>query len=506
MPVTSARRAFVGLVLVTLAGQLCVLGYEIALASRFGTGFQADALALGLTVTFALASEISGWVSALVVPSYLDVRHRLGEEAAGGLVLRIGAILVAGTAGVAAVGAAAAPGAVRMLAPALGPDPGVAHVFRLFLPLLVLVPVAAWLAGVLHSHGTFLAPGLRQAFWYGAPLLVLLAAGPGVPAAAVPAGMTVGLAGFCVVLGVLAWRHVIPGRATPRDVHLGGLAASLLPLVLASMAGTVSVVVERGLAGRLGEGSLAALTYAFRIATVPVNLFVLSASIVLLPALSLHAARGETRALGTLLQRALRLAVVFTVPLAALGIPLAEPAIRLLLERGAFTPESTRATATALAWYVPAVVGMAGVHLLTRAFHAVRAFRRFAAVNVAIAAIGVALMVALTALVGFRGLPLAASVTWSLLFGALLWALRARLAPGALAGILRPLGRVVVAGAVALAVTAAAMAAVPATAAGVAVAAALGLGAYGMALRALAPTEWTLAIEFATAARPPVAT
>jgi putative peptidoglycan lipid II flippase len=223
----------------------------------------------------------------------------------------------------------------------------------------------------------------------------------------------------------------------------------------------------------------------------------------LLPALSLSAARGDERAFGTLLQRALRLAVVGTVPLAALGIPLAEPGIQLLLERGAFTADSSRATATALAWYCPAIVGMAGVHVLTRAFHAVGAFRRFAAVHVAVAAAHMALVPALALLVGFRGLPLAASLTWSLLFASMLWALRARLTAAEMAGIVRPLARVLLAGGVALAATAAGIAAVPSPAIGVVAAAALGLGAYAVALRALAPAEWTLAVEFATAPRPP---
>ena len=279
------------------------------------------------------------------------------------------------------------------------------------------------------------------------------------------------------------------------------VGTSLLPLVLASLVGMGAVAVERGIAARLAEGSLAALTYAFRIMAVPVNLFVLNASIVLLPALSLSAARGDDRALGALLQRALRLALVFTVPLAALGIPLAEPGIRILLERGAFTAESTRATATALAWYLPAIVGMAGVHVMTRAFQALREFRRFAAVTIAVMAFNIALMPTLTALLGFRGLPLAASVTWTALFAAMVWSLRARLTRAELSGLLDPMARVILAGGVAFLATTVVMATVPSPVIGVAGGAAVGLGTYGVALRVLARTEWELAIDLAIPAR-----
>lgn len=53
MPVTSAGHAFLGLVLVTLGGQLRPR-YEIVVASLFGTGREADALALGLTYSLTL--------------------------------------------------------------------------------------------------------------------------------------------------------------------------------------------------------------------------------------------------------------------------------------------------------------------------------------------------------------------------------------------------------------------------------------------------------------------
>jgi peptidoglycan biosynthesis protein MviN/MurJ (putative lipid II flippase) len=58
------------------------------------------------------------------------------------------------------------------------------------------------------------------------------------------------------------------------------------------------------------EGSLAALTYAFRLLHFPVNLLLVNATLVLLPSLAGHVAREEHEALEALLVRALRLTLV----------------------------------------------------------------------------------------------------------------------------------------------------------------------------------------------------
>jgi hypothetical protein len=57
------------------------------------------------------------------------------------------------------------------------------------------------------------------------------------------------------------------------------------------MANYVNVSVERGIAARLPEGSLAALTYAFRLLHFPVNLLLMNATLVLLPSLGPRSSR-----------------------------------------------------------------------------------------------------------------------------------------------------------------------------------------------------------------------
>jgi putative peptidoglycan lipid II flippase len=70
------------------------------------------------------------------------------------------------------------------------------------------------------------------------------------------------------------------------------------------------------------------------------------------------------------LRRSLRMLAFLCIP-ASVGLALlGTPVVRLIYERGAFSPEDTRATAAALACYALALVAYTGVKVLAPAFYA----------------------------------------------------------------------------------------------------------------------------------------
>jgi putative peptidoglycan lipid II flippase len=481
------RATFLAVVVVTLAGQLVALAFEIAAAARFGTGREADALAFALTLIVTLTAEVVGWVSTLFVPLYIDAR---ATSPAGGAALlrRVLAALVVVTGAGALLLALGAPVVVSALAPALGAR-GVV-VLRAFAPLLFLIPLAGLFAATLQAHGRFVAPSLRQLAWYGGALAGVLLFASALGAVAVPLGM---VAGTLLFAGGLAVGALRVARAADGESHgptLTRLGTLLVPLALLSACATLNVAVERALAARLPEGSLAALTYAYRLLHFPLALFVVNATAMLLPTLAGHAVRGDGEALEALTRRALRVTIIFAVPLATLSIALAEPLTHVLLERGAFTAASTAATATAIAWYAPSVVAMAVVQILFRTYQALHALWRLAWTVGAGIAVNVVLMPALTALLGFRGLPLAASLSGFVLVALMLAGLRAQV-PGLRDALVARSTLAVVGAGIAGAVAAwvapglAGDRATPGLVAGVVA----GIAVYAGALAALAPAE-----------------
>jgi len=442
------RATFLAVVGVTLAGHVGALGFEMAAAARFGTGREADALAFALIVTVTLAGELSGWVSTIFLPLYVEALT--ANPAGAAAFLRKALWALAGvTTMCGLLLALGAPSIVEALAPALAAR-GVV-VVRAFAPILVLAPLAGLFAAALQANGRFVAAGMRQLAWYSGGLAGVLVLANTLGAVAVPLGI---LTGMVLFAAMLAYRALRMTRSTPVSAagpSLSHAVSLLVPLALLSLCSALNVAVERALAARLPAGSLAALTYAYRLLHLPLALFVVNATAMLLPTLAGHAVRGERDAVEALTRRALRMAVVFAVPLAALSIALAEPLTRVFFERGEFTAASTAATSTAIVWYAPGLVAMAVVQVLFRAFQALHALWGLAWTVGAGFAVSLVLMPALTALFGFHGLPLASSLASFAAAAFMLAGLRARV-PGLTEVLVsRPTAAIVGAGALAAA-------------------------------------------------------
>jgi putative peptidoglycan lipid II flippase len=91
-----------------------------------------------------------------------------------------------------------------------------------------------------------------------------------------------------------------------------------------------------------------------------------------------------------------------------------EPLIRLLFQRGAFTPQSTAVTASALLFYVAGIFGLSVVTLLTRVFYAIKDIKTLSRINIFIIIINIVLILSLSRTIGFTGIPLSFSITSSI--------------------------------------------------------------------------------------------
>jgi putative peptidoglycan lipid II flippase len=129
-----------------------------------------------------------------------------------------------------------------------------------------------------------------------------------------------------------------------------------------------------------------------------------------------------SRAFSATLRAVLFLAIPAAVGLLVWRVPL----IRMLLERGAFGPESTALTATALAFYSLGLIGHSAVEILARAFYALHDTRTPVVVGVAAMAGNVLLSLLLRGPLSHAGLALANTIATTVEMVVLLWLLARR--------------------------------------------------------------------------------
>jgi putative peptidoglycan lipid II flippase len=167
---------------------------------------------------------------------------------------------------------------------------------------------------------------------------------------------------------VLAWGVAIAGfvqlgalwlAARRAGLHLRIRAPTLSPdmkrLVSLGVPGLISGgvtqlnIVVGTIIASLQAGAVSYLYYADRLYQLPLGIVGVAIGVVLLPDLSRNLRAGNHRSVMDDQNRSVEFALLLTLPAAVALAVAAEPIIRVLFERGAFTPADTLPTAAALA-------------------------------------------------------------------------------------------------------------------------------------------------------------
>jgi putative peptidoglycan lipid II flippase len=423
----------------TAASRVLGLVRDQVLAHYFGAGHAMDAFFVAFKIPNLLRDLFAeGAMTAAFVPTftrYLTLRGR--EEA-----WRLGNLVVNALAGVtlvlALLGIVFAEPLVRLVASKYAEVPGklelAVSLARVMFPFLTLVALAAACMGMLNSLRRFFVPAFSPAMFNVGTIVTVLALVPlsGAlgfqPIYAVAFGTLVG--GTLQVLVQWPLLHREGYRYRPamdlRDDGLRQLLILMAPGTVGLAAVQVNVLVNTYLA--TGQGSAVSwLNYAFRLMYLPIGLFGVSIATAALPSISTFAARDDRAGMRRTVSSALRLMLMLNVPATVGLVVLAEPIIGLLFEHGRFAASDTAATAQALVFYAPGLIGYSAVKIAAPTFYALHESRTPVIVSAATVGLNVALNLVLVRLMGYRGLAFGTAIAAIFNAGSLLLILRRRL-------------------------------------------------------------------------------
>jgi putative peptidoglycan lipid II flippase len=171
------------------------------------------------------------------------------------------------------------------------------------------------------------------------------------------------------------------------------------------------------------EGAVPALNLADRVYQLPLGVVGVAVGVVLLPELARALRAGHLRDAANLQNRSVEFTLFLTLPAAAALLVIAEPIVRVLYERGAFTHEDTLVVSEVLTIFGIGLPAFVLIKAFTPGFFAredTRTPMMFAGLSVAI---NIAVALAVFPSMGAPGIAVAAAVSgWtnaSLLFGTL---------------------------------------------------------------------------------------
>jgi putative peptidoglycan lipid II flippase len=316
---------------------------------------------------------------------------------------------------VAAMAAAIAPWLVRtILAPGFAPwqQALTVELMRWMLISTVLFGISGIVMGVLNSFQHFLLPALAPILYNVSIIAGAWFLAPKYGVFGLVLGVIIGAALHldCQLLG-LWWygARYTPtlGLKNPKVVEVGKLMG---PRVIGLAAVQVNFWVNTLLASSLATGSIAALNYAWLLMLLPQGIVAQGVATAAFPTFASLQAQGRLDELRRTVTSTLKAVLFLSIPAAVGLLTWGTPLIRVLLERGEFTPQSTSLTATALTFYSIGLIGHSAVEILARAFYALHDTKTPVIIGVSTMALNVVLSLLLRPILGHGGLALANTI------------------------------------------------------------------------------------------------
>lgn len=332
--------------LFSFLGSLTGILVETAIAAHLGLSKSSDTFYAAFTIPYVLTNLLrtAGQFSLVPFFSSLEARHA-PEGLWRGFSYAVSVIFL-GLSGVTALGALTAPWLIRGLAPGFTrPETLLASQLCRWL-FLILLPagVAEAIRSFLFSQHRFAVAASGNFCRNGIVIASILLTFHRLGFYSIVFGYIVG---YLVQLGVLGAQLVVSfqvrysltlagsGKAF-RNLHGAGAAQ-----VTAALGWHGLVVVERMIASFLPPGTLTALAYGMKIMSTLSELLAGSVGTAALPTLARAFARQQGEEVRRALRSAIQIVLLLISPVMVFCLMLSVHIIRLIFERGSFTPQAT---------------------------------------------------------------------------------------------------------------------------------------------------------------------
>jgi putative peptidoglycan lipid II flippase len=356
-------RAFFTVGSLTMASRLFGFVRDILVAGILGAGAIADAFFAAFTIPNLFRRLFAeGAFNSAFVPLFAGRIETEGKEAARRFAEDAMAVLLAALLVLTAVAEVAMPWLMYLFAPGFADDAAKFDLTdvmtRIVFPYLACMSLVALLSGILNSVHRFAAAAATPILFNIVLIIVLLGAawaGLGnTPATGIALAWGVTVAGLAQLVWVaiavrreglglsLRWPRMTDG--VRRLLILGG------PGIVSGGVTQINIWIG-GMIATFDAGARSFLYYADRLYQLPLSIVGVAIGVVLLPDLTRSLRAGDTVSAQDSQNRSLELALLLTMPAAVALAAAAEPIVRILFERGAFTANDTQATAWALAAY-----------------------------------------------------------------------------------------------------------------------------------------------------------
>ena len=450
--------------LATGLSRLLGLVREIVAAYYFGAAGKINAFTVAFQVPNLIRSLVAdAALSSAFVPVFSELLEKGEKKRAWRVASTLFWLLLLGLGGLVALLIVFAPIIIAPFGDPGGDKELAITLSRILFPIVVLLGVSGIIVGILNSYEHFTVPALTPVFWN---LAIIAGLVLGVPKADTidtklyVYAVSIVIGTVIQVLLPIPWLRGLDDRLRVvvdwRDPAVARVFVLMIPVTLGLGLINVNALIDGIFAAQLIDANIApsAINAAFRIYMLPQGMFSVAVATVLFPRLSRLATRGDIDGFRSTVSMGLGQIGFLLLPASAVGAALAIPIVRLIYERGAFTPDQTHVVAGAFAAFTLGLTFNGTMLMLTRAFFSLQS--PWVPTAIALGNLGVnAALDAAFYRYGVWGIPLATSFVNMAGTAALIIVFRRRIGRMDGRALLHSYSRIIVASAVAAGVAAA---------------------------------------------------
>ncbi len=249
---------------------------------------------------------------------------------------------------------------------------------RFTFPYLIFISLTALNTGILNAHKNFFIPSLSPVIldilWIAALFLLLpfFGATPEKQIFVLCLAVLIGGLGQFLLTLIPVLRKGYKIGLNFRFSHpvIKKMGRLLAPVVIGVAVTPINLLVDYSLANLLYEGAVSGLWYSTRIFQLPLGVFAISISTVILPWFSENVSSKNDAGFIKNLRFALKLLTIILLPFTFGMIIFRQEIVSFLFARGMFSGESVSLVASPLAFYSIGLLGYGGISVWSRAFYA----------------------------------------------------------------------------------------------------------------------------------------
>ena len=358
-----------------------ILGFarDMMIAAMLGAGPVADAFFVALKLPNLFRRLFGeGAFNVAFVPAFTGMLAAEGPDAARQFAREAFSVMTFWLAALTVAGVVFMPQLMTALAPGFAADPAkfalTVTLSRITFPYLLLICLAALVAGVLNGMERFTAASASYVLFNVVSMAFMIGLTPYVPTAGhalawgVTASGIVQLALLMVASSQAGMALRLPRPRMTPQMRL--LLRRMAPGLVGAGVTQLNLAVDVIISSLLPAGTVAVLYYADRVNQLPLGVIGTAIGTALLPTLSRQVRSGDATAAMVTINRSMELALALSVPAAVALIVSGYPIIWTLFGRGQFSTGDVVLSSQSLAAYAIGLPAFVAVKVLAPAFFA----------------------------------------------------------------------------------------------------------------------------------------